>query len=73
MEAPVSKAIGRVKFGWRVGTESETGVVVGTEAEATTVEGEATTVAEESTVAVATEVVDGGGWRSPITVVVVNR
>jgi len=58
MEAPVSKAIGRVKFGWRLETESEVVVAVG--AEATTVEAEATTV-------VATEVDGVIVVASPIT------
>jgi len=41
-EAPVSKTIGRVgvraKFGWRVGTESETGVAEATAADAVVTE-----------------------------------
>jgi len=58
-DAPVSKTIGRVgaRFGWRVGTELE--VVVAVEAETTG-------VGVVLTVAVTTEVVGVGEWRSPI-------
>jgi len=73
MEAPVSNTIGSA-----LGTELETAMAV--EAEATTVAKESTagvgaTVAEESTIAVATEVDNGVGvvGSSPIRVVVVNR
>jgi len=63
-ESPVSN-VGRVKFGWRLGTESETVGAVG--AEATTV------VATVISTVEATEVDDGVVGSSAIRVVVVNR
>jgi len=59
MEAPVSNTIG-TKFGWRVETESETGVAVGTESTAAdAVVTESTVEATTVVVGLATEV-DGG-------------